>query len=103
MIKVEAASGDETGAAFFSSVFFIKIGLISVGAEQDVRHPVWESAHLLTDDIQANVGITFDNKFIVDVSDDKAVLEGFHGIAEDVAADGLDDIFHKFECVNKSL
>ncbi len=41
------------------------------------------------------MGVTFDNKFIVDVADDKAVPDSFHGIAEDVAADGLDDIFHE--------
>ena len=39
-----AASGDEPGAAIFMSVFFIKIGLIPIGAEQDVRHPVRRSA-----------------------------------------------------------
>lgn len=47
-------------------------------------------------------GVTFDNKFIVDVSDDKAVPEGFHGIAEDVAADGLDDIFHELRPVGSN-
>ena len=52
-------SGDEPGAAFFMSVFFIKICLVAVGAEQDVRHPVRRSAHLLTDHIQVNVGAAF--------------------------------------------
>lgn len=32
-----AASGDEPGAAIFMSVFFVKIGLVAIGAEQDVR------------------------------------------------------------------
>ncbi len=54
-----------------------------------------QSGDLLTDDIHVNVEVTFDNKFIVDVSDGEAVLGGFHGTAEDVAADGLDDILHK--------
>lgn len=64
-----------------------------------------QSGELLTDDIRVNVGVSFDNKFIVDVSDDKAVPEGFHGIEEDVAADGLDDIFHELRSVgfNASL
>jgi len=31
-----AAFGDEPGAAIFVSVFFIKIGFVAVGAEQDV-------------------------------------------------------------------
>ena len=33
-------SGVEPGAAFFMSVFFIKIGFVAVGTEQDVRHPI---------------------------------------------------------------
>ena len=47
--KNEAASGDEPGAAIFMSIFFIKIGLIPVGTKQNVRHPVWGSAHLCAD------------------------------------------------------
>ncbi len=46
MINDVVASGDEPGAAIFVLVFFIKTGLIAVGAEQDVRHPVRRSAHL---------------------------------------------------------
>ena len=35
----------------------------------------------------------------MDVSDDEGVLEGFHSIAEYVAADGLDDILHELRPV----
>ena len=77
------------------SVFFIKIGLVAVGAEQDVRHPVRRSAHLLTDHIQVNVRTAFDDQLIMNMTDDEAVPEGLHGVAEDVAADGLDDILHE--------
>lgn len=38
---MKAASGDEPGAALFMSVFFIKMCFVAVGAEQDIRHPVW--------------------------------------------------------------
>ena len=55
-----AASGDEPGAAIFMSVFFIKIGFVPIGAEQDVRHPVRRSAHLLANHTQVNVRTTFD-------------------------------------------
>ena len=78
MINDVAASGDEPGAAILMLVFFIKHGLIAVGAEQDVRHPFWGSSHLLTNDLQINAGVAFDNQFIMDVSDDKAVPESFH-------------------------
>ena len=47
--KMTAASGDEPEAAIFLSVFFIKIGLVAIGAEQDIRHPVRGSSHLFTD------------------------------------------------------
>lgn len=35
----------------------------------------------------------------MDVPDNEAVPEGFHGVGEDIPADGLDDIFHKFRSV----
>ena len=94
-----AASGDEPGAAIFMSVFFIKIGLIPIGAEQDVRHPVRRSAHLLTDRIQVNIRAAFYNQFIMNVTDDKAVPERFHSVTEDVAADGLNDVLHEFRTI----
>ena len=43
------------------SVFFVNIGLVAVGAEQDVRHPVWKSAHLLTDELQIDDLEIFEN------------------------------------------
>ena len=56
-----AASGGVPGAAIFVAVFFIKIGFVAVGTEQDVRHPVRRSAHLLADHIQVNIRTTFDD------------------------------------------
>ena len=78
------------------SVFFIKIGFISIGAEQDIWHPVRGSAHLLSDYLQVNDGIAFDDQFVVDVTDYKAMPERFHSVAEDVTADGLRDVLHEF-------
>ncbi len=98
-IKRVAASGDEPGAAIFMSVFFIKIGLVAVGAEQDGRHPVRRFAHLLTYHIQIYVRAAFDDKLIMNVADDEAVPERFHSVTEDVAADGLDDVLYEFRTV----
>ena len=81
------------------SVFLIKTCLISISPEQNVRHPVRRSAHLLTDDIQINIGTAFDNQLIMDVPDDEAVPESFHGVAEDVTADSLDDVLHELRTV----
>ena len=94
-----AASGDEPGAAILMSVFLVKHGLIAIGAEQDVRHPVRRSSHLRTDDIQVNVWAAFDDQLIMDMSDDEAMPESFHGVAENVAADCLDDILYELRTV----
>ena len=64
------------------SVFFIKIGLVAVGTEQDVRHPVRRSAHLLTDHIQVNIRAAFDDQLIMNVTNDEEVSESFHGVTE---------------------
>ena len=45
------------------SVLFIKNGLVPVGAEQYVRHPVRRSAHLHTDSFQVNIRVAFDKQF----------------------------------------
>ena len=81
------------------SVFFIKAGFVAVGAEQDVRHPIRRSAHLLADHIQVNIRAAFYNQFIMNMTDDEAVPECFHGIAEDVAADSLDDVLHELRTI----
>ena len=94
-----AASGEEPGAAIFMSVFLIKIGFVAVGAEQDVRHPVRGFAHLLADHIQVNVRAAFDDQLIMNVADNEAVAESFHSVAEDVAADGLDDVLHELRTI----
>ena len=92
---MKAASGDEPGAAIFMSVFFVELCFVAVGAEQDVRHPFRGSAHLFADGFQINTGIAFDDQFIMDMPDDKALPEGLHGIAENVPADSLHDVFYE--------
>ncbi len=81
------------------SVFFLKKGLISISTEQDIWHPFRGSAYLLTDDIQINIGAAFDDQFIMDMSDDEAVPESFHGVAEDISADGLHNILNELRTV----
>ncbi len=81
------------------SVFFIKIGLITVSSEQDVRHPVRSSAHLLAYNIQVNIGAAFDDQLIMHMPDDKAVPERLHRVAENIPADGLNDILHELRTV----
>lgn len=81
------------------SIFLVKQCLVSVGAEQDIRHLVGGSTHLVADGFQINSGIAFDDQFIMDMTNDEAVAERLHSITEDVAADGLDDILHELQSV----
>lgn len=77
------------------SVFFIKICLVAVGAEQDIRHSVRRFAHLLTDHIQVNTRTAFDDQLIMNVTNNEAMPECLHGIAEDVTADSPYDVLHE--------
>ena len=54
---------------------------------------------MLTDHIQVNIRATFDDQLIVNVTDDKTVPESLHGIAEDIATHGLDDVLHELRSV----
>ena len=54
---------------------------------------------MLANHIQVNIGAAFDDQFIMDVPDDEAMPEGFHGIAEDVPTDGLHDILNELRTV----
>lgn len=55
------------------SVFFVKLCLVAISAKQYVRHPFRGSAHLLTDCFEIDAGIAFDDQFIMNMTDDKAV------------------------------
>ena len=54
---------------------------------------------MLANHIQVNIGAAFDDQFIMDVPDDEAMPEGFHGIAEDVPTDGLHDILNELRTI----
>ncbi len=79
----------------FSCQFFYKTVFHSCrrGAESLTSIP--KICHLLTDSFQVNIGAAFDDQFIMDVPDDETVPKSFHGITEDISADGLHDILHE--------
>ena len=54
---------------------------------------------MFADHIEIDAGVAFYDQFVMDMTDDKAVPECFHGIAEDIAADRLHDILHEFRTV----
>ena len=62
-------------------------------------NPIRSSSHLLTDSIERYIVATFDDKFIVDMPDDKTVGESSDGMHQDISADCLDNVFNEFRTV----
>ena len=58
--------------AIFVSLF-LKFCNIAIGTVQDVWHPVRGSRHLLAEHFQRYFLGTFDNQFIVDMTEDEAM------------------------------
>ena len=81
------------------SILHVKIADITVCPEIKARSPVGSPTHLLTQHIEGNTGISLNNKLIMDVHDDGAVPQRFHGTAQDVAGSRLHDIFHELGAV----
>lgn len=91
--------GDDAPAVLvFLGIFLIKFALISISAYQDVRHPFRGAAHDVAKFIHRYIGTAFDDHFVVDMSDNPAEGQIFHGIAEKVAGYCLDNVLHKFRC-----
>ena len=80
-------------------MFLIKFALISIPAYQDVRHPFRREAHDVAKFIHRYIGTAFDDHFVVDMTDNPAEGQIFHGIAEKVAGYCLDNVLHKFRPV----
>lgn len=98
MCEHDERPSDHSGGLLLS-VLTVPGSFISIRPEQNIRHPVRGSSHLLTDHFLVNSGVTFDDQFIVDVTNDKAMAKSFHSVAEDVAADSLDDILHELRSI----
>ena len=81
------------------SVFLIKLAFIPIRPEQQAGDPRRGSSHLLTDHVAVHVRTAFDNQLIMDMADDKTVGEGSHAVAENVSADGLDQVLNDFRAV----
>lgn len=81
------------------SIFLIKFTFVSVCPEQQSFGPRRCTSHLLTDGIDTGIPAAFDDQFIMDMTDDGTAPQGLHGIAEDIPADALDDVFHELRAV----
>ena len=71
------------------SVFFIEIRNVSVGTELKTLCPGWRSAHLLTHGFQRHARIGFYDQLVMDVGDNRAAAQRLHGVAQDIAGNGL--------------
>lgn len=89
----------QSHAACFFLVFLIKITFISVRPEQQPFSPRRRPTHLLTDGVNADIPVAFDDKFIMDMANNITASQRLHGIAEDVPADGLDDVLHELRAI----
>ena len=81
------------------SVFLIEFALETIRTEQKLLCPRWGSRHLLTHDRKRNSLVTFDDEFVMDVGDNVHATQRLYGIAENVAADGLRNVFHELRAV----
>ena len=80
-----------------SSVFFVKFCSKPIRPKLESLRPGRRATHLLTDRFQRHIGISLDDKFVMDMHDDAAAPQGLHGVAEDVAGCGLDTIAYDAE------
>ena len=83
-----------TAAVFL--LFLIKVAFVPVCPEQQATNPRRGSTHLLTHRGERYVWTALDDEFIVYMAADEAVREGFHCISENIPADRLNDVLHKF-------
>lgn len=80
----------------FSVSLFIKCCFISIGTKEQSVNPLWGSAHLFTDGVKVGIHRCFNDQLIMYMTYDKEVGERTHGMAEDIPADCLYDIFYEF-------
>ena len=77
-------------------LFPIKASFVPVCPEQQTADPRMGSAHLLAHCRKRYIRTALDDEFIVNMTADEAVREGFHRICENITPDRLNDVHHKF-------
>ena len=94
-----APPGQQLWRCFTSTIFSIKITLISISADQDVRHPVRRPAHDVAEALHRDFRAAFDDHLIMDVADDLAGGQVPHSKAQEIPGDCLNDVLHEFRTV----
>ena len=70
----------------------VKLTLVAVGAEEEAGDPGRGAAHHIADRAEVSLRRALDDKLVMHRADDEAVAECPHGIGQDIAGDGLDNI-----------
>lgn len=94
-----APPGQRLWRCFTSTIFSIKITLISISADQDVRHPVRRPAHDVAEALHRDFRAAFDDHLIMDVADDLAEGQVPQSKAQEIPGDCLNDVLHEFRTV----
>ena len=87
-----SAYHDADRRCFFFLIFFVEGRDVTVGAELQAFCPRRSPAHLFTENVKRHARVCFDDQFVVDMHDDGAAAQRFHGIAEYVAGGRLHDM-----------
>lgn len=61
-------------------IFFIKLGLVAIASDQDIRHPGRRPSHDGSDANYTGILRAFDNKLIMDMTAYLLIREVMHGI-----------------------
>ena len=76
-----------------TSVLPVPFCFIPVCPEQKTGNPGRGPGHDLADGFDVCFSRCFDDHLVMDMADDAVIAEVLHGIGEDIAGDGLDDVF----------
>ena len=75
------------------------MALIPVCSERHIINPLRRSAHQVTYVLESSILRALNDEFVMHVTYDAAVFQGFHGISQNITAYCLNDVFHKLRTV----
>ena len=88
----------ETTVPYFTVhlIFLIKITFVSICSKEKTFDPRWCSSHLFAYYIKRNILTTFNNQFIMHMTNYETVRESSHSVSKNISAYSLHDVLDKF-------